>query len=400
MPKYDKTVLTEQARRFLLLRHGLAGEHKFVGKQGILDFIEMAGCIQYDPIDVCGKNPELVLQSRVKNFTKDTLYSLLYEERKLIDYFDKNLSIYKVDDWTYFGRTREWYSANSRSRDEVNKVREQIKKIIKEKGAVRSQDLDELSGKVSWYWGDTKLSRVALETMYFTGELVVHHKKGTNKYYDSAENLISQKFLNAAEPLPDAIDHLTWRVKRRIGAVGLLWKKPSDAWLGIGELKAAERNAVFEHLIKSGEITPVRVDGIKDTLYCLTSEIPLLDEAAELSSIEKRCEFIAPLDNLMWDRKIIKAIFDFDYKWEIYTPQKQRKYGYYTLPVLYGDNFVGRMEAVCDRKNKALMFKNFWAEDGVKIGLDKSGAFKRAFEKRLKAFAEFNDCASVKGYVK
>lgn len=82
------------------------------------------------------------------------------------------------------------------------------------------------------------------------------------------------------------------------------------------------------------------------------------------------------------------AVFDFEYKWEIYTPQAQRKYGYYVLPVLYGDGFAGRMEAVCDRKRKVLTLKNFWPEEGFA----KSAAFERAFEKSLNRFARFNGC--------
>ena len=94
----------QQARRFMLLKHGLIDSYKFAGKQGILDFVRQAGCIQFDPIDVCGKNAELVLQSRVKGFTKQLLYSLLYEDRTLLDYFDKNLSIIQTADWPYFRR--------------------------------------------------------------------------------------------------------------------------------------------------------------------------------------------------------------------------------------------------------------------------------------------------------
>lgn len=78
-----------QARQFLLLKHGLLGEYELAGKPGILDFVRQAGCIQYDPIDVCGKNPELVLQSRIKGFTKDMLSELLYEDRSLVDYPEK-----------------------------------------------------------------------------------------------------------------------------------------------------------------------------------------------------------------------------------------------------------------------------------------------------------------------
>ena len=89
----------EGARRFLLLHHGLIGPYRFVGQQGVMDFVAQAGCIQYDPIDVCGRNAELVLQSRVRGFTKPLLARLLYEERVLLDYFDKNLAIVRVEDW-------------------------------------------------------------------------------------------------------------------------------------------------------------------------------------------------------------------------------------------------------------------------------------------------------------
>ncbi|WP_245947993.1 hypothetical protein [Paenibacillus sambharensis] len=74
-----------QARQFLLLKHGLLGEYKFSGKQGVLDFVRQASCIQFDPIDVCGKNAEVVLQSRIKGFTKGMLAELLYEDRSLVD---------------------------------------------------------------------------------------------------------------------------------------------------------------------------------------------------------------------------------------------------------------------------------------------------------------------------
>lgn len=95
-----------QARQFLLLKQGLLGEHIFIGKQGAFDFVRQAGCIQFDPVDACGRNAELTLQSRVKGFTKKTLYELLYEDRLLVDYPDKNLSILPTEDWPYFERYR------------------------------------------------------------------------------------------------------------------------------------------------------------------------------------------------------------------------------------------------------------------------------------------------------
>jgi len=265
-----------QARRFMLIKHGLIGKYKFSGKHGILEFIRQAGCIQYDPIDVCGKNAELVLQSRVKGFTKQTLYELLYNDRALLDYFDKNLAIIASEDWPYFNRYREAYKKSGRSHADVNIVCEEIKSIIKEKGNLSSADIG-FNDTVNWYWSDTKLSRAALETMYFRGDLAIHHKKGAIKYYDLAENCISKDLLAASDPYPNELDHQQWRVLRRIGAVGLLWNKPSDAWLNIWELKSAQRNEIFDRLLHGGQIIEVAVEGVKDSLYCLSTDIDILE---------------------------------------------------------------------------------------------------------------------------
>lgn len=100
------TLTNKQARHFMLLKHGLLGDYKFNGKQGTFDFVRQTGCIQFDPVDSCGKNAELTLQSRVKGFTKQTLYELLYNDRMLVDYPDKNLSIIPTEDWPYFERYR------------------------------------------------------------------------------------------------------------------------------------------------------------------------------------------------------------------------------------------------------------------------------------------------------
>ncbi len=100
-----RTISKLQARQFLLAKQGLIGKHRFIGKQGALEYVRQAGCIQFDPVDVCGKNAELTLQSRVKGFTKKQLYTLLYKDRALIDYSDKELSIWPVEDWPYFSST-------------------------------------------------------------------------------------------------------------------------------------------------------------------------------------------------------------------------------------------------------------------------------------------------------
>lgn len=385
MNKY--VISNKQARQFILLKQGLIGDYKFISKQGILDFVKQAGCIQFDPIDVCGKNAELTLQSRVKGFTKQMLYELLYQDRKLIDYFDKNLSIISIEDWKYFSRIRLQNLQHGASRDEVNEVSDEIKAIIKEKGFVCSKDIN-LNKKVDWYWSGTNLSRAALETLYFRGDLIIHHKKGTIKYYSLAEDYIPQEILCDKDPSESEFEFLKWRTLRRISAVGLIWNKPSDAWLNIHNFKSVQRNNVFEALIKEDKITEIQIEDEKDKFYCLTTDMDLIKSVLDNNKFTERTELIAPLDSMLWDRKLIKEIFNFDYKWEIYTPAAERKYGYYVLPIISGINFVGRAEIINDKKSKELIIKNIWYEDNIQP----SKKLKSGLESCFKRFAKFNEC--------
>ena len=100
---------------------------------------------------------------------------------------------------------------------------------------------------------------------------------------------------------------------------------------------------------------------------------------------ELRQEFLAPLDNLLWDRKLIAALFDFDYTWEVYVPKDKRKYGYYVLPLLYGERLVGRIEPVFDKKARQLTVKNIWYE----ADFVPDTAFKKALDERLFRFSSF-----------
>ncbi len=382
---------SQQARQFLLWKQGLLGAYRFSGRSGVLAFVRQAGCIQYDPIDICGKNAELVLQSRVAGFSKQMLSALLYEERELVDYFDKNMAIFHVEDWKYFARMRAHHHANGRSRDAVEAAIPGVIRTIQQKGFVCSKDI-QLPQTVDWSWSPTSLSRAVLETLYFRGALVIHHKKGTQKYYSLAEAQLPAHILETPDPNESEDAFLAWQVQRRIGSVGMLWNRPSDAWLGIDGLKSEVRTRIFSALAAAGRIVEWTVEGIGGKLYILKEDEALAAHVLSGDNVPKRLEFIAPLDNLLWDRKLIKALFNFDYKWEIYTPVTLRKYGYYVLPVLYGDRFAGRAEVVADRKQSQLVVRQFWPE--ADAGADDN--FRVLFAERLRQFAAFNDCDTLR----
>lgn len=387
------SITNSQARQFLLLKHGLIGEYKFVGKQGVIDFIRQTGCIQYDPIDICGRNSELTLQSRVKGFTKEMLYNLLYEDRLLLDYPDKNTAIILTEDWPYFSRSRNWARYRAAEHPELKTLMEQTLAFIKENGVVCPDDV-KLESDFQWrshvVWSSGKnLSSSVLEQLYGAGNLIIHHKQGTRKYYDLTERYIPEKILSAPEPFPVELDYLKWRVLRFIGAVGLLWDRPSDV---LPMMKADLRSKIFSELLEEGRIIATTVEGVKYTLYFRSEDMPLMENIQKNMEFDLRCEFLAPLDCFIWDRKIIKAIFNFEYTWEIYTPVIKRKYGHYVLPIIMGERFIGRIEVVAERKTNTLIVKNIWFEDDVKPTKN----IQKEVEKCLQRFARFNNCDKIK----
>ena len=130
---------------------------------------------------------------------------------------------------------------------------------------------------------------------------------------------------------------------------------------------------------------------IHELLSRIEDEELMQEIVAGTADLKPRMSFIAPLDPLMWDKALILALWDFKYSWEIYTPAVKRKYGYYTLPIIYGDRFVGRIEAVPDRKEGILQVKGLWWEPGVR----QTKALNLSLERTLSRFAKFNDCKSI-----
>ena len=393
------TVTREQARQFILSKQGLLGRYRFAGKDGAYRYIRQAGCIQYDPVDVCGKNAELTLQSRVKGFTKQTLSDLLYKDRLLMDYSDKELAIWASADWPYFSGYREKSKIHGASFPGIPELEEQAIAYIREHGPVSSDTLL-IEGTVFWHssmhwsgnWsGQSQAARSVLEQLYTDGVLIIHHKSGSRKFYDLADRHLSPALLAAENPCPDEASFLQWRIRRRIGAVGLLWNRRSDAWLGI-PMTTEQRDRAFEALEKAGSIAPVQVEEVRFPLYLLTDDSALM-EAVTAGTIDQkpRLEFLAPLDPMLWDRKLIEALWDYRYSWEIYTPAEKRKYGYYVLPMLWGSRFIGRVEAAADRKTAALIVKNIWYEDGVK----RTKKLSAALDGAIRRLAKLNGCGRI-----
>lgn len=377
------TITKEQARRYLLAHQGLGSEFIFQNKQGVLDFIRHVGCIQYDPINIVGRNAELVLQSRIPEYRPSILQELLYLDRSLLDGWDKVMSIYPTEDWPYFRRYREANLQKFMAKEPIREALLQVREEIRSKGPLASNNLD-LDQSIDWAWASTRLARAVLESMWFWGELIVHHKKNTQKVYDYAERHFPDTLLHAPEPNETEEQYWEWRVLRRIGAVGLLWDKSGDVWVGMTDLKSKQRQEIFQKLWQNHKIIQIQIEGIRTPFYANTEHYQQMT-VSSYDSLSPRASFIAPLDNLLWDRRMIKELFGFDYTWEVYKPAEKRNYGYYVLPVLYGDTFVARFEPGRDKKSNTFIIKNWWWEPGVV----RSSEMMKEIKRTLHTFMDF-----------
>lgn len=387
-----------EARHFLINYHGLGSIKPYAGSEGILNFIKQVGCIQYDPLDVVGRNADLVLQSRIENYKPIQLETLLYQERSLIDGWDKMMAIYSREDWPYFKRVREKQTESVirtlgyREHLDALQVTETVKNMLAAEGPKLAREID-LGNAKKGGWGHGKLSSVALDYLFHTGELGIYNKKKTQKVYDLTENLLPESLLQAGDPFASDHDFYKWYAKRRIGSVGMLWEKEGGAWLGHFLSDKGLRLKVLAELVTEGEIDPIQIEGIRENFYIRREDLHLLKAEEKPSADEMR--FLAPLDNLLWDRTLIETLFDFKYTWEVYVPQAKRKYGYYVLPVLYGNQLVGRFEPEKHRNAEALQIKNWWWEPGVEMTHD----LETATHKALDRFCKYLGAAEVTGAV-
>ncbi|MNI26945.1 hypothetical protein D3C73_806660 [compost metagenome] len=366
------TLSKRQARLFLLHHQRLVSGGLRGGKQSIVEYVHHVGCIQYDPLSIAGHNHELVLQARIPDFVPGLVNELLYTDRVLIDGWDKNMSIYCTEDRPYFRRFREQAERNSQGNELLLNSISQVREALIQRGPLSSLDL-EGKEKMDWAWAPARITRAALETMYFRGEVSVHHRVHTRRYYDFTAKLLPEPIVTAAEPNPEQEQYVDWYVLRRVGSIGLLWNKSGDGWLGMAWLKSKERTAAVQRLLLSDKLREVRVEGIKLSLYMRSADAPVLEAVLQKDAGQETgpdAEFaaaLAPLDNLLWERELIRQLFGFQYRWEVYKPAAEREYGYYVLPLLCGDRFAARFEPIMDKKNGVLNILRWWWEPGESL---------------------------------
>ena len=368
-PVSTQSIDRATARRFLVRRHLLAPPRSLPAEAAsVKTVVERLGSLQFDPLEVAGRNHDLILAARIAGYQRAWTDALLYEERWLYETYNKGLSLVPTAELPWYRVA--WDTSNERLEGEAflehAALVEELLDRIRRDGPLSSTDIEPRAA-IDWYWRPTNQVRAILEALAQAGILGLARREGNRRVYDLLERLFPPELLTQRPPENDQRRH---KVLSRFRAHGLLPARGGQAeiWLGTGPT-AADRYARQAELVEAGEIVPVEVEGVKGTRFVLGSEVGELEGAARSvvarEPAGKGVAFVAPLDPLVWDRNLLRSLFDFDYVWEVYVPAAKRRWGYYVLPVLAGDRFVGRIEPRIDRKADALRILGLWWEDGV-----------------------------------
>ncbi len=360
----------EQARHFLAAYHFTPSDLPGV--------FERLGAVQYDPLNPVGRNPDLVLQARIPGYQIDDWQSAAYIDRQIYDAWDKQACLVPVADWPMRAMIRElhrpYHDREILQADAA--TASAILAAIDEQGPLSSAEFEDRTrfpDNNSWY-GQTRTKRV-LRAQWSCGILVTHHRKAGRHYYDRPERVIPTQHYTAPGHA-DADSYYRWIVTRRYQAVGLL-RPGSDqsVWSACGD--GATRKRATAQLLEDGTLTAVHVGEQAWPYYILTSALPLLNASAQ----RPRIIFLGPLDSILWDRKAIQQLFDFDYTWEVYKPAEQRRWGYYVLPVFYNNRFIARLDSRL--VGKTWTITRWWWEPDVTLDAELLDALRQAMNSFL-----------------
>ena len=394
------------ARRFLVARHGLAPPRALPAQpESVLRVVERLGVLQFDPLEVPGaRNHDLVLHARIDGYRREWCDLWLYgPDRRLFEIYNKSLNIVPIEELPHYrltwARNAERYTdrpdvAASHGSDRILSahvaVADDITATLAAKGPLSTAAFAHHDQAIDWWWAPTRAARAVLEALFVSGRVGISRRAGNRRYYDLIERLVPADLLARTESEEDAQRH---RLLSRFRAVGLA-SPSAQAEIVYGTGDADERNRRTAELVSSGQLLEVGVEGLKGARYVIADELPLLDTAAvDADRGEPAIAFIAPLDPLMWDRRLVRQLFDFEYVWEVYVPQAKRRWGYYVLPILFGDRLVGRLEPRLDRATRALRILGTWWEEG--FNPRRAEGLVPAVRAALLAYADFVGALSV-----
>ena len=362
-------VARETARRFLLGRQGLWPGRRWRGLAGTERAMRTIGDLQLDPLQVVARAQDLALQGRVIGYEPDDWAKLAYERRR---FFEAGgwLAVRPIEELPYYRVVME----RERDQPRIRRIAEEHPEAIAEMRTLLAAGRDVANRefamgdrvRVDGYRG-RKDSALALHYLWRTGEAMVTRRERFERVYAATTRVAPARHLRTVTDA-EADDHLLRRHVHRAG----FSKLSGVRWHLMRDITTADVAAWRDRALADGSLAEVVVEGL-GRRFVLGDEVPILETLARgrvprgwrplETTTEDEVTFLSPLEPVIHDRDRARAVFEFDYLWEVYTPASKRTYGYYVLPILWGDRLVGRTDLRLDRATSTLVVNGLWFED-------------------------------------
>lgn len=354
------------ARRFFLARHALAERpsHKLTPEEA-LSLVRRLGFVQLDSINVIERAHHMILFSRASGYARELLSDLHHDRRALFEHWTHDASLLPIEfypHWQHRFRAAKEKLADpqwlARLGSEPQKVIARVRRRIRQEGGLAARDFDDKGEGGWWGWGPSK---TALEYLWRTGELAVARRDGFNKIYDLAERVIPADLREARPTRRQTVD---WACRKALARLGFASAREIAGFFDLAEPVEARLWAEAElrkkRLMKVGV---TNADGsVRQALALPTIEADIEAIAPPPPTLAR---FLSPFDPAIRDRHRTRRLFGFDYTIEVFVPERKRRYGYYVLPILEGEHFIGRADLKAHRAENRIEVKGLWPEHGI-----------------------------------
>jgi uncharacterized protein YcaQ len=382
-------ITADAARRFLLARHFLSPARALASEPAsVLTVLRRLGSIQFDPIAVAGRNHDLMLHARFDGYVPGWCDDL-YARREIFETTNKALSFIPADEYPWYrvngGRKGPGFHAAALKDNAA--VAEQVLARIRAEGPLSSADFEQEGGATkNWFGLPENAVRSVLEAYTVAGAIGLARRDGNRRYYDVIERLLPAELLDREIPEREQLLHKQLSRHRAHGLLGAGGAGGTFARIANPEV----RKSLHAELVERGELLPVAVEGMRGKRFVPGAEAAALEAPPEPAST---VAFVAPFDSLLWDTNLLESLFDFTFVWEGFFKPEKRRWGYYVLPILFGDRLVGRVEPRIDRVRRRVDVLGLWWEKG--FAPKRADGFVEAMRDAIGAYLRFAGCESL-----
>lgn len=373
----------DEARYLALINQGLDNYRQHKTKKDLLNIITKLGYVQIDTISIIERAHKHILWTRFPGYRNDMLDELIDKDKKVFEFWDHAAAYLPMKFYRFSLPRKKMYAEKYKTWEKKNKkLLKYILERISAEGPLQSRDFDD--PKKRGLWWDWKPAKEGLEFLFHTGRLIARARKNFQKVYDLPERFLTAAVNTEMPSYEELAEHL---IMKSITSGGITAENEFTY------LRYHNRNItkkVLNELTENNKIFPVKISNDEKTIYYSTTKI--LNKLNNAFKFSNDVYILSPFDNLVIQRGRLKKIFGYDYVIECYLPAHKRKFGYFCLPVLYGDKIAGKIDARADRKTGELTVINEFWETGVKTNKD----FRNIYLNKLNELALFAGCYIVK----